>query len=94
MDVPQSRIHAGPLLGLRVVEFEGIGPAPHCGMLFADLGADVLRIERAGGNVWQNPVVDRGRARLAVDLHTEEGQATAREILTTQTSSSRASDLG
>ncbi|MBE7199706.1 MAG: CoA transferase, partial [Parafilimonas terrae] len=36
----------GPLSGLRVVEFAGIGPAPMAAMLFADLGADVLRLDR------------------------------------------------
>ncbi|MFN5819739.1 MAG: CoA transferase, partial [Novosphingobium sp.] len=36
----------GPLKGLRVVEFSGIGPAPFAGMLLADMGADVVRIDR------------------------------------------------
>ena len=40
----------GPLTGLRVLEFVGIGPGPHCAMLLADLGAEVLRIQRKGGN--------------------------------------------
>ena len=37
---------SGPLSGLKVVEFAGIGPGPFCGMLLADLGADVVRIDR------------------------------------------------
>ena len=37
---------AGPLSGLRVVELAGLGPAPHAAMVLADLGADVVRIER------------------------------------------------
>jgi crotonobetainyl-CoA:carnitine CoA-transferase CaiB-like acyl-CoA transferase len=41
---------AGPLLGLRVLEFSSIGPGPHCAMLLADLGAEVVRIEREGGS--------------------------------------------
>lgn len=65
----------GPLAGLRVVEFASIGPGPHCAMLLADLGADVLRIERVGGNGWPNPIVDRGRAVMPVDIRTEEGCA-------------------
>jgi alpha-methylacyl-CoA racemase len=36
----------GPLAGLRVVEFAGIGPGPLCGMLLADLGAQVIRLDR------------------------------------------------
>ncbi|MEI6162172.1 MAG: CoA transferase, partial [Roseococcus sp.] len=39
----------GPLHGIRVLEIAGIGPGPFCAMLLADLGADVIRIERADG---------------------------------------------
>ena len=38
----------GPLSGLKIVEFAGIGPGPFCGMLLSDLGADVVRIDRKG----------------------------------------------
>lgn len=66
---------SGPLVGLRVVEFASIGPGPHCGMLLSDLGAEVLRIDREGGNGWPNPVVDRGRASVTIDIRTDEGRA-------------------
>ena len=39
----------GPLAGIKVVEFAGIGPGPFCGMLLADMGAEVTLLERAGG---------------------------------------------
>ena len=39
----------GPLAGVRVVELAGIGPGPFCGMLLADLGATVIRVDRPGG---------------------------------------------
>jgi alpha-methylacyl-CoA racemase len=65
----------GPLAGLRVVEFVSIGPGPHCAMLLTDLGADVLRIDREGGNGWLNPIVDRGRASVTVDIRSEQGRA-------------------
>ena len=71
---------AGPLTGLKVVEFTGIGPGPHVAMLLADMGAEVVRIERAGTQVL-NPVVERGRHRVAVDLKTEEGKSFCREAL-------------
>ena len=64
----------GPLSGLRVVEFAGIGPVPMAGMLLADLGADVLRIDRtvpSGLGLAMAPPFDvnaRGRRSLAVDL--------------------------
>ncbi|MET0371724.1 MAG: CoA transferase, partial [Sphingobium sp.] len=38
----------GPLAGVRVIEFAGIGPAPFCGMMLSDMGGDVLRIDRPG----------------------------------------------
>ena len=39
----------GPLQGVKIVELAGIGPGPFCGMLLADMGADVIRVERLGG---------------------------------------------
>ena len=71
----------GPLSGLRVVEFVGIGPGPHCAMLLSDLGAEVLRIDREGGNGWPNPVVDRGRATLTVDVRSEAGRARCLDLI-------------
>ncbi len=67
----------GPLTGLKVIEFSSIGPGPHCAMLLADLGAEVLRIDRPGGNGWPNPVVDRGRSVIAVDIRSDEGHTFA-----------------
>ena len=64
----------GTLVGLRVLEFASIGHGPHCAMLLADMGAEVLRIERDGGNGWPNPVVDRGRKRLTLDIRSDAGR--------------------
>lgn len=72
-------MRAGPLADLRVVEFASIGPGPHCAMLFADLGAEVLRIARPGGNGFRNPVVDRGRGVLELDIRTDAGRSAAIE---------------
>ncbi|NWK96285.1 carnitine dehydratase [Sphingobium lactosutens] len=72
----------GPLAGLRVVEFASIGPGPYAAMLLADMGADVLRIDRPEENGWPNPVVDRGRANIRIDLSTAEGRAQAQDIAT------------
>lgn len=68
----------GPLIGLRVVEFAGIGPGPHVAMLLADMGAEVVRIERPGSQP-VNPVVERARHRAQVDMKSEEGRAFALE---------------
>ncbi len=79
---PSAGARAGPLSGLRVVEFSSIGPGPHAVMLLADMGAEVLRIERAGGNGWPNPIVDRGRHVLELDLRSPEGLATVMDAVT------------
>lgn len=69
-------MHTGPLAGVRIVEIAGIGPAPYAAMLLADLGAEVLRIERKEGitamkMLGMDPVKDvsnRGRRAVALDL--------------------------
>ena len=66
----------GPLTGLRVVEFAGIGPGPHVAMLLADMGAQVVRIERQGSQP-MNAVVERARHRAQVDIKSEDGRAFA-----------------
>ena len=65
----------GPLDGVKVIEFAGIGPGPFCGMLLSDLGADVIRIDRIGGpRGGSRPAADkysvtqRGRRSIAFDL--------------------------
>jgi alpha-methylacyl-CoA racemase len=64
---------SGPLSGLKIVEFAGIGPGPFCGMLLSDLGADVVRIDRKGGGRGSKfDVTARGRRSVALDLKTPE----------------------
>ena len=70
----------GPLTGLKVVEFQGIGPGPHVAMLLADMGAEVVRIERQGYQP-MNPVVERARHRVAVDLKSDDGKQFCRDAL-------------
>lgn len=73
---------SGPLAGLRCVEFAGMGPGPHCGMMLSDLGADVLRIERPNPAAFTiNPVTERGRARIVLDLRQPQSSARALEIV-------------
>ena len=75
----------GPLGGIRIIEFAGIGPGPFCGMMLADHGAEVIRIDRAGapsGITAGNPrdVLARGRKSIALDLKSEAGVALARRL--------------
>ncbi|MBB3890050.1 alpha-methylacyl-CoA racemase [Phenylobacterium haematophilum] len=59
----------GPLSGLKVIEFAGIGPGPFCGMLLSDLGADVVRIDRKGqGRSSPADITSRGRRSIGLDL--------------------------
>jgi alpha-methylacyl-CoA racemase len=59
----------GPLAGLRVIELAGIGPGPFCGMVLADMGADVIQIERADADRSTSPPLwNRGRRSVALDL--------------------------
>ena len=65
---------AGPLGGLKVVEMVGLGPAPFCAMMLADMGAEVIRIDRkkpSGAGVVPDhrfDILARGRRSLAIDL--------------------------
>ena len=71
----------GPLSGVRVVEFAGIGPAPFVAMLLSDMGAEVVRIDRSPVDPFPNPVVNRGRTSILLDLKSEEGLRVAREAI-------------
>jgi alpha-methylacyl-CoA racemase len=71
----------GPLTGIRIVEFAGIGPAPFAVMLLADMGASVVRIERAGSDWPDVPIVSRGRASLILDLRSPGDLTLAREAI-------------
>jgi len=69
----------GPLAGITVIELAGIGPGPFCGMMLADLGADVIRVDRAqsvqGGDPDRPPadLLARGRRSIGVDLKSPDG---------------------
>ncbi|MEU6008363.1 CaiB/BaiF CoA-transferase family protein [Streptomyces sp. NPDC047453] len=76
----------GPLDGLRVVELGGIGPGPHAAMLLADLGADVVRVERPSGGLRTVPEGEadwllRGRRSVAADLKDPEGLEVVRALV-------------
>jgi alpha-methylacyl-CoA racemase len=77
----------GPLAGVRIVEFAGIGPGPFCCMLLADLGATVLRVDRtepSGLGLDKPPQFDlllRGRRRVALDLKSPKGVARALALI-------------
>ena len=77
----------GTLSGYKIVEFAGIGPAPMCAMLLADMGADVLRIDRAEDAALgisldaKYSLLSRGRKSVAIDLKKPEGVAAAMKLV-------------
>jgi len=85
---PVSATRSGPLAGVRVIEFAGLGPAPMCGMLLSDLGAQVLRIDRYEGPSAGQSILDghrdilqRGRLPIAINLKRPEGCDAARQLI-------------
>jgi alpha-methylacyl-CoA racemase len=72
---------AGPLNGVRVVEFAGLGPSPFAAMLLADLGADVVRVDRPGQREVSNDTVGRGKRSVTVDLKSADGRAAALRLI-------------
>ncbi len=72
----------GPLQDLRIVEFAGLGPAPFAAMLFADMGADVVRVVRPDAPALRpHDLVDRGRRVVAIDLKSPAGADAALDLL-------------
>lgn len=79
MNTCPSPTRSGPLCGLKVLEFAGIGPGPFCGMLLADMGAEVTLLERAGGTFasqlfggGRKAVANRGKKSICIDLKNPE----------------------
>ena len=74
----------GPLSGLNVIELQGIGPGPFCGMMLADMGAEVVRVDRAsavGQGTSRTDVLARGRKSIAVDLKNPAGVQTVLRLV-------------
>ncbi|HSV71979.1 MAG TPA: CaiB/BaiF CoA-transferase family protein [Methylibium sp.] len=77
----------GVLDGVRIVEMAGIGPAPFCAMLLADMGADVLRVDRLAASdlgvdtPTQLDLLNRSKRSVAVDLKSEQGLATVKQLV-------------
>lgn len=77
----------GPLNGLRVIEMASIGPGPFCAMMLADMGAEVIRIDRPdliGATTERDPrfeVLNRGRASVALDLKRPEAVKTVLKLV-------------
>jgi alpha-methylacyl-CoA racemase len=75
----------GPLRGVKVVEIAGIGPGPHAATILADLGADVVRVEKPGGAASAGPreadLLTRGRPSVAMDLKNPDALAALLDLI-------------
>jgi alpha-methylacyl-CoA racemase len=73
-------VNEGPLSGVRVVELEGLGPVPMAATLLAELGADVVRVDRPQSPAFED-VLDRGRRSVVVDLKHPKGPQTVLRLI-------------
>ena len=71
----------GPLAGVRVVEVSSIGPGPFCGMMLADMGADVIAVDRDTRARASEEPLDRNRYRLALDLKSDAGREALLQLI-------------
>ena len=88
MSDPSPKKSAGPLAGIKVIEFAGIGPGPFCGMLLADMGAEVTLLERGGGTFasqlfggGRKAVANRGKRSICVDLKHADAKALVLKLI-------------
>lgn len=85
--MPDPACARGPLTALRVLELAGLGPAPFAGMVLADLGADVVVVDRPPGEPWSGPTIPprfdllrRGRRSVVLDLGSADGARAALQL--------------
>src|SRR5450830_343778 len=92
MNMPLNSPHALPLTGLRVVEFTHMVMGPTCGMVLADMGAEVIKVEPIEGDRTRHllgagtgffPMFNRNKKSIAIDLHQSAGAALARQLAAT-----------
>jgi alpha-methylacyl-CoA racemase len=79
---------AGPLSGIRIIELAGIGPGPFCGMMLADMGAEIVRVDRSqsvrpgpAGDGPRGDILARGRRSVGVDLKQPAGIETVLRLV-------------
>jgi crotonobetainyl-CoA:carnitine CoA-transferase CaiB-like acyl-CoA transferase len=92
IDTPEHTPHRLPLEGLRVVEFTHMVMGPTCGMVLADMGAEVIKVEPIEGDRTRHllgagagffPMFNRNKKSIAIDLHQPQGAAVARQLALT-----------
>lgn len=74
---------SGPLKGIRILEFAGLGPGPFCGMMLADHGADVIRIARPGSQTRPSDPLQRSRRSIMINLKESDGVSLVKRLTKT-----------
>ena len=72
---------SGALKGIKIVEFAGLGPGPFCAMMLADHGAEIIRIDRAGGQTRRNDPTLRSRKSIALNLKDPKSVEIAKKLV-------------
>ena len=75
-------MYSGPLNGLKIIEFEGIGPAPLAGQLLSDLGANVIKILRKHTTIKKEPILDRNKKTIPLDLKNTNDKEIVKKLIT------------
>lgn len=77
----------GPLSGIKIIEVAGIGPGPFAAMMLSDMGADVIRVDRAANAMGGDPanppsdILNRGRRSIAIDLKSPRGMGVLMDLV-------------
>ena len=79
----ESSAKTGPLNGVKVIELAGIGPGPYAGQLLADMGADVIVIDRPGGSIVPKAIDARGKRSMILDLKNADAVAVLLKLVET-----------
>lgn len=79
----ESSAKTGPLNGVKVIELAGIGPGPYAGQLLADMGADVIVIDRPGGSIVPKAIDARGKRSMILDLKNPDAVAVLLKLVET-----------
>lgn len=84
LPVPADPRLSGPLAGVRIIEFDAIGPVPLAAMILSDMGAEVIRLARRSGAAWSEvggAVLNRGRPHISVDLKSPEDRDAVLDLI-------------
>ena len=81
MSASSSTLKSKPLNGVKVIEFAGLAPVPFAGLILADFGASVVRVDRLSHNNVAQDVLSRGKRSIALDWKSEDGLEVVKQLI-------------